>query len=55
VIEKGRHNAAIRLELADQVTPQQILEELVRQGVEVELFEVAAPTLEEIFVRVVKG
>ena len=54
VTARRRHNAATRLELADDVTPQQVLGELVARGVEVEHFEVAAPTLEEIFVRSVK-
>ncbi len=54
VTGRRRHNAATRLELAEETTPQQVLGELVARGVEVEHFEVAAPTLEEIFVRSVK-
>jgi ABC-2 type transport system ATP-binding protein len=55
VIGQRRHNATIRLELDEQVSPRQVLGELVARGAEVEHFEVATPTLEEIFVQVVKS
>jgi ABC-2 type transport system ATP-binding protein len=47
------HNDAIKLALADEATPQDILTALVQRGVIVERFEIAVPTLDEIFIRVV--
>jgi ABC-2 type transport system ATP-binding protein len=46
---------AIRLSLSPGVTPQEVLRSLVAQGIAVEKFEVAIPTLDEIFIRVVTG
>lgn len=47
-------NGAQQLTLADATTPLQILEQLVSHHVEVEQFEIAVPSLDEIFIRVVK-
>lgn len=47
-------SGAQQLTLADATTPLQILEQLVSHQVEVEQFEIAVPTLDEIFIRVVK-
>jgi len=44
-----------RLNLAPGTSPQDVLRELVQQDVIVEEFEVAVPTLDEIFIRVVSG
>jgi ABC-2 type transport system ATP-binding protein len=49
-----RHNAAVRLNLSDEITPQDLLHELVRREVRLERFEVAAPSLDEIFIRAVE-
>jgi ABC-2 type transport system ATP-binding protein len=49
------HNGATRLSLSAGVTPQDILRQLVEQNVVVEQFEIAVPTLDEIFIRVVQG
>ena len=50
-----RHNSsAYRLTLAPTTTTQDILRKLVESGVEVEQFEIAAPTLDEIFIQVVQ-
>ena len=49
------HNSATKLTLAEHVTPQDMLQTLVAQGVVLESFEIAIPTLEEIFIRVVEG
>jgi ABC-2 type transport system ATP-binding protein len=46
-------NGAIRLTLAEDTEPQDVLSALVAQGVVVERFEIAVPTLDEIFIRVV--
>ena len=50
-----RHNSsAYRLNLAPTTTTQEILRKLVESGVQVDQFEIAAPTLDEIFIRVVQ-
>lgn len=46
-------NGAVKLHLRAGVQPQHILRELVRRDVPVEHFEIALPTLDEIFIRVV--
>jgi ABC-2 type transport system ATP-binding protein len=48
-------NGAVKLHLRPSVRPQEILRELVRRDVPVEHFEIALPTLDEIFIRVVQG
>ncbi len=48
-------NSTTHLKLAPGATPQQVLKELVQREVTLEQFEVAVPTLDEIFIRVVKG
>ena len=48
------HNSNTRLTLAEGTTPQDILRTLVQQGVILEHFEIAAPTLDEIFIHVVQ-
>jgi len=48
-----RENSAYILHLADQISPQTILKNLVDQGIALERFEIALPTLDEIFIQVV--
>jgi ABC-2 type transport system ATP-binding protein len=48
------HNNAMRLNLQDDVTPQEILLELTGQNIVLEKFEIAIPSLDEIFIRVVR-
>ena len=48
------HNSTQRLALTAETTPQMLLQELVQRGVALEKFEIATPTLDEIFVRVVR-
>ncbi len=55
VLSSEPHNAAVRLNLAASTSPQEILRRLVEQNATIEQFEVALPTLDEIFIRVVKG
>jgi ABC-2 type transport system ATP-binding protein len=55
VREVARRNGERKLSLADGLQPQSVLEALVARRVVLERFEVAMPTLEEIFVRVVEG
>ena len=52
VINVEQHNATSRLTLGT-ATPQEVLRALVAQDVVVEQFEVAMPTLDEIFIQVV--
>ena len=49
------HNGAAKLTLAQGTTPQDVLQALLAQGVILEKFEIAVPTLDEIFIRVVEG
>ena len=48
------HNNASKLMLAEGTSPQDVLEALIAQRVIVERFEIAVPTLDEIFIRVVE-
>jgi ABC-2 type transport system ATP-binding protein len=48
-------NGATQLTLAERATPHDVLGALVAQGVELDRFEIAIPTLDEIFIRVVEG
>ena len=54
VVSIEAHNAASRLVLAPGAKPQDVLRALVEKNVEVEQFELAMPTLDEIFIRVVQ-
>ena len=46
-------NGAVKLALSEGTMPQSVLWSLLSQGVEVEKFEIAVPTLDEIFIQVV--
>ena len=48
------HNDAAKLTLAQGTTPQDVLRALMAQDVTLEKFEIAIPTLDEIFIRVVE-
>lgn len=54
VISMERLNGAQRLNLDQNAVPQDILRELVARNIPIEHFEVALPTLDEIFIRVVQ-
>jgi len=49
------HNQATKLILTPDTTPQHVLHTLVDNGVTLEKFEIAIPTLDEIFIRVVES
>jgi ABC-2 type transport system ATP-binding protein len=49
----SQHNGAIQLMLADDMSPQDVLTQLVSSDVVIEQFEIASPTLDEIFIRAV--
>jgi ABC-2 type transport system ATP-binding protein len=48
-------NGAVKLKLTRSTAPQQVLQELIARGVTLTKFEIAAPSLDEIFIRVVEG
>jgi len=47
------HNGALKLTLAAETNPQDILQQLLHHHATVERFEIAIPTLDEIFIRTV--
>ncbi len=49
------HNGSVMLNLSKGTNPQSLLQALVAKNVPVERFEIAMPTLDEIFIRVVQG
>ncbi|MCK4301638.1 MAG: DUF4162 domain-containing protein, partial [candidate division Zixibacteria bacterium] len=55
VEQAAPHNNATKLTLAQGATPQDVLHALMAQEVILEKFEIAVPTLDEIFIRVVEG
>jgi ABC-2 type transport system ATP-binding protein len=55
VVDVAEHNSASRLTLSPDVSPQDLLRNLVELDIPLEQFEIAVPTLDEIFIRVVKG
>jgi ABC-2 type transport system ATP-binding protein len=54
VEEFQSHNSATRLLLSAETNPNDILNQLVSKGVVLEKFEIAIPTLDEIFIQVVE-
>jgi ABC-2 type transport system ATP-binding protein len=50
-----QHHGDVKLRLAQDTAPLQVLQELMAKGVALEKFEIALPTLDEIFIRVVEG
>jgi ABC-2 type transport system ATP-binding protein len=53
VVATRERNGVIKLTLADNTTPQDILQTLVTKGVQIDQFEIAVPSLDEIFIKVV--
>jgi ABC-2 type transport system ATP-binding protein len=49
------YNGDVKLRLNEETTPQHVLQQLMAKGIAVEKFEIAVPTLDEIFIRVVEG
>jgi ABC-2 type transport system ATP-binding protein len=49
-----RQNGALRLNLSPEISPQDVLRELIARDVSVEQFEIATPRLDEIFIKVVE-
>jgi ABC-2 type transport system ATP-binding protein len=50
-----RENGETRLQLSSGFTAQALLRELVQRSVPLEHFEIATPTLDEIFIQIVQG
>lgn len=53
VVAVEQHNGAIHMSLSADTTPQQVVEQLVSHKVEIERFEIAIPSLDEIFIQAV--
>ena len=53
--EVVRSAEAIKMRLAEGATAEQVLKQLLDAGMRIERFEIALPTLEEIFIREVQG
>jgi ABC-2 type transport system ATP-binding protein len=51
VTDKRQHRGYIELMLDGKTTPQQVLEHLMSRGLEINRFEVATPSLNEIFLK----
>ena len=51
----GKNHRGARLDLDPETSPQDVLRALISADVSVEKFEIAAPTLDEIFVQVVQA
>jgi ABC-2 type transport system ATP-binding protein len=52
IASKRAHKDYIELVLEDNTTPQQVLERLVERGLTIQRFEVATPSLNEIFLKI---
>lgn len=55
VLDIKPHNNGVQLQLAAGVTPQDVLRTLVERNIALEQFEIAMPTLDEIFIQVVQN
>lgn len=55
LVNVERINSVSKLTLAEGTSPQEVLGKLVQQNVALERFEIATPTLDEIFIRVVQS
>ena len=53
VTNVSQHNGALQLTLESDTSPQDVLQQLVANHAAIEQFEIAMPTLDEIFVQVV--
>jgi len=54
-VQESETNGTVKLALSAPATPQSVLKALLAEDVMVERFEIAVPTLDEIFIRVVEG
>ena len=54
VVDVEARNGAFKLSLAEETSPQDVLQQLVAHQTVIEHFEIALPSLDEIFIRVVE-
>jgi ABC-2 type transport system ATP-binding protein len=54
VVSRGGKNGSVLLNLDDNTTPQDVLGALVSQNIVLDQFEIAVPSLDEIFIKVVE-
>jgi ABC-2 type transport system ATP-binding protein len=54
ILAVEQHNSVTKLTLDSDTSPQDVLVQLVGNHVNIEQFEIATPTLDEIFIRAVK-
>ena len=52
---RQKMNGVTKLMLSPGASPQDVLRSLVSQNIQIEQFEIAVPTLDEIFIKVVQG
>jgi len=55
VVSRQDHGPAMELTLSPEITPQKILQALLQKGITVNRFEIALPSLNEIFLKVAGG
>jgi ABC-2 type transport system ATP-binding protein len=55
VVQVEAHNDAQKLTLSANTEPKTILNQLIAAEIQVEWFEIAIPTLDEIFIQVVQA
>jgi ABC-2 type transport system ATP-binding protein len=54
IVNVDAHNSTYRLTLTPDTAPKSVLQQLVANNIPVERFEIAMPTLDEIFIQVVQ-
>jgi ABC-2 type transport system ATP-binding protein len=54
VLQADRSNHEVKLLLEEETDPQSVLQELLAKGLRLSKFEIAVPTLDEIFIKVVQ-
>jgi ABC-2 type transport system ATP-binding protein len=54
VVSRMNKNSSVLLNLDDQTTPQDVLTALVKENIVLDQFEIAIPSLDEIFIKVVE-
>jgi ABC-2 type transport system ATP-binding protein len=54
IVNVESHNSTYRLVLTPDTSPKTILNQLVAENILIERFEIAVPTLDEIFIEVIQ-
>jgi ABC-2 type transport system ATP-binding protein len=55
VLDVQKHNTGKKLILSPGSDPREILKQLIKTDIQIEWFEIAVPTLDEIFIEVVRA